>query len=73
MKMSTWERLERYGHIKNFKRKDDPRRFNAYLENGLIRIECNHGPGAIMTIDSFLYLFMENIHCCDYPQYKKSE
>ncbi len=70
MYMTIWERLERYGHIKNFKRKDDPRRFNAYLNNGLIKIECNHGITATVTIDTFLYLFMENLPC-DYPQYTK--
>lgn len=30
MYMTIWERLLKYGHIKNFKRKEDPRRFNAY-------------------------------------------
>lgn len=70
MHMTIWERLEKYGHIKNFKRKDDPRRFNAYLNDGLVKIECNHGFSAILTIDTFLYLFMENLPC-DYPQYSK--
>lgn len=66
---TLWEKLEKYGCIKNFQRKNDPRRFNAYLNNGLIKIECNHGITQIVTIDTFLYLFMENLPC-DYPQYK---
>ena len=70
MKMTIEERLERYGHIKGLKRKDDPRRFDAYLDDGLIRIECKRGVNAVVTIDTFLYLFMENLPC-DYPQYKQ--
>ena len=70
MYMTIWERLERYGHIKNFKRKDDPRRFSAYLNNGLIKIECKKGINMVVTIDTFLELFMENLPC-DYPQYTK--
>lgn len=70
MYMTIWERLKRYGHIKGLKRKDDPRRFDAYLNNGLIKIECKKGINMTVTIDTFLYLFMENLPC-DYPQYTK--
>ena len=69
MRMTIWERLEKYGHIKGLKRKNDPRRFDVYLEDGLIKIECKKGINATVTIDTFLYLFMENLPC-DYPQYK---
>ena len=67
---AAWKELKKHGYIKNFKRKDDPRRFNAYLKDGLIYLECNHGISATVTIDIFLYSFMENLPC-DYPQYIK--
>lgn len=68
MKMSIWERLLKYGHIKKLKRKDDPNNYNVYLENGLIRIECKQREDYQVTIDTFLHLFMNNLPC-DYPQY----
>lgn len=69
MKMTLWERLEKYGHIYNLKRKDDPRNFEVYLEDGLIRINCKKGVEMKVTIDTFLHLFMNNLPC-DYPQWK---
>jgi hypothetical protein len=66
--MTIWERLSKYGHIKNFKRKEDPRRFSAYLEDGLVRVECKKGVSMTLTIDTFLELFMNNLPC-DYPQF----
>ncbi len=63
---TIWKRLEKYGHIKNLKRDGDYRRFNVYLEDGMIRIECNHrdiSDPDYLTIDSFLYLFMNNLPC----------
>lgn len=69
MYMTIWERLSKYGHIKNFKRKDDPRRFNAYLQDGLVKVECNHGVTMCLTIDTFLELFMNNLPC-EYPPFE---
>lgn len=34
--MTAWERLERYGSIENFRRKDDPQVYNAYLVAGMV-------------------------------------
>ena len=36
--MTAWERLERYGSIKNFRRKDDPQIYNAYLVAGMVKV-----------------------------------
>ena len=72
MCMTIWERLEKYGHIKGMKRKEDPRRFDVFLENGLVKIQCKKGINATVTIDTFLYLFMEN-RPCEYPQYIPKE
>ena len=78
--MSVWERLERYRTIKNFRRKDDPQVFNAYLVAGMVEVvRATRGTSVIevypkeyvMTIDTFLWLFLRNLPC-DYPQYKKS-
>lgn len=64
MSMTIWERLERYGHIKNLKRKNDVKNYDVFLENGLIRIDCRKTKTSqTITIDSFLYLFMENLPC----------
>ena len=70
MYMTIWERLSKYGHIKNFKRKEYTRRFSAYLEGGLIRVECKKGVSMTLTIDTFLELFMNNLPC-EYPQFKE--
>lgn len=72
MQLTLWERLEKYGHIKRLKREGDPRNFDVYLDNGLIKIECKKGINMTVTIDTFLYLFMNNLPC-DYPQYKREE
>lgn len=77
--MTAWERLERYGSIKNFRRKDDPQVYNAYLVAGMVKVvRATRGNSVIevypreytMTIDTFLWLFLRNLPC-DYPQYKK--
>ena len=73
MKMSLWERLEKYGHIKNLKRKGDPHNYNIILENGLVKIECTRRQEYHkVTIDTFLHLFMNNLPC-EYPQYIEKE
>lgn len=72
MKMTIWERLEKYGHIYKLKRKDDPRTFDVYLEDGLIRISCKKGIEMKITINSFFELFINNLPC-EYPQWKGGE
>lgn len=79
--MTAWERLERYGSIQNFRRKDDPQIYNAYLVAGMIKVvRATREISVIevypreytMTIDTFLWLFLRNLPC-GYPQYIKSE
>lgn len=77
-RMTTWERLEKYGSIKNFRRKDDPQIYNAYLVAGKVKVVRDRRCKTIievypkeyyLTLDSFLWLFLENLPC-DYPQYR---
>lgn len=80
--MTVWERLQKYGKIERFLRKDDPQVYNAYLIAGMVKIvrACMRNQVSTVvevyqkeqyvTIDEFLWLFLRNIPC-DYPQYKK--
>lgn len=54
-----WESLSKYGHKLNYKRPNDYRRYNLYLIDGLVKIECNHGFTEYLTIDSTLYIWLE--------------
>ena len=76
--MTVWERLERYGSIKRFRRKDDPQIYNAYLIGGLVKVvRASRGSSVVevypkeyyMTIDTFLWLFLRNLPC-EYPRYE---
>lgn len=79
--MTAWERLQRYGKIERFCRKGDPQVYNAYLVAGLVKIVRTRMRNPVspivevyqkdhyLTIDSFLYLFLNNLPC-EYPQYK---
>lgn len=55
--MTTWERLEKYGHIKNYKRAYDNESYYVELKDGLIYITNLNGKTYKMTIDTFLYLW----------------
>lgn len=59
--IEAWEKLEKNGQIFNFTRKNDTRRYIAQLINGAIKVECNRGRTQYMTIDTFLYLFLEGL------------
>lgn len=80
--MTAWERLRRYREIKNFRRKDDPQVYNAYLVGGLVKVvratKCRdttvkeiYPKEYLLTLDSFLWLFLQNLPC-EYPQYKSN-
>lgn len=56
----TWERLEKYGHIKNFKRPFDNKNYNIVLNDGLVKVTrtTKNAETKIYTVDTFLYLWM---------------
>lgn len=80
--MTVWERLQKYGKIERFLRKDDPQIYNAYLVAGRVKIVRARMRNPVLsvvevypreyyvTIDEFLWLFLRNLPC-DYPQYNK--
>ena len=55
---ALWRTLSKDGHKLNYKRPNDYRRYNLYLIDGLVKIECNHGMTEWLTIDSTLYLWL---------------
>lgn len=57
---NLWKRLEKHKKVLNYKRQNDYRRYNLYLEDGLVKIEPNHGHTEFQTIDSTLYIWLES-------------
>lgn len=56
-----WERLEKHKCVQRYKRPNDDKIYNIFLVDGLIKLECRTLANQIMTIDSFLYLWLERI------------
>lgn len=57
----VWNRLQKKGSISNYKRQEDPQKYNISLRNGLIIITDKSNATKEMTIDSFLYLWLEKL------------
>lgn len=57
----VWNRLQKKGSISNYKRQEDSQKYNISLRNGLITITDKSNATEEMTIDSFLYLWLEKL------------
>lgn len=54
-----WKKLEKSGAVIDYQRPNDPRKYNIHLRNGLIVLVKDDNTTEELTIDSFLYLWLE--------------
>lgn len=57
----VWNRLQKKGSISNYKRQEDSQKYNISFRNGLIVITDKSNTTKEMTVDSFLYLWLEKL------------
>lgn len=57
----VWNRLQKKGSVTNYKRQEDSKKYNISLRNGLIIITDKNNTTKEMTVDSFLYLWLEKL------------
>lgn len=54
-----WKKLEKSGAVINYQRPNDPHKYDVYLQDGLITLVKENNTTEKLTIDSFLYLWLE--------------
>lgn len=55
-----WKKLEKSGAVIDYQKPNNSRKYDIYLQNGLIVLKNGHTTEAL-TIDSFLYLWLEGV------------
>ena len=55
-----WKKLEKSGAIIGYARHRDTQKYDIHLQNGLIIIANENKITKEMTIDTFLYIWLEN-------------
>ena len=56
-----WKKLEKSGVIIGYTRHGDTQKYDIHLRDGLIIVVDENNATKEMTIDTFLYLWLENI------------
>lgn len=56
---NVWKRLQKSGVIIDYTRHGDLRKYDIHLRDGLIVIVDDNSTTEVMTIDTFLYLWLE--------------
>lgn len=55
-----WTKLEKSGAVIDYKRPNDAKKYDIHLRDGLIVIVNEDNTTTELTIDSFLYLWLES-------------
>lgn len=58
---NVWNRLQKSGVIIDYARHGDAQKYDIYLRDGLIIVVDDNNAIKEMTIDTFLYLWLEKI------------
>lgn len=58
---SVWKRLQKSGAIIGYVRNGDAQQYDVHLRDGLIFVVDDNSAIKVMTIDTFLYMWLELI------------